>query len=215
MAVTRDWCHSEGQAILLVEGLNDCHVMWTLCKRYNIAETFDIHNCGCKTNALTKLKGLLIDSGKPRVLGLLIDADSSSQNSWASVRNLLRKYKYSAPEEPASCGTILEPPHGYPKVGVWILPDNRQDGMLEDLLRDMMKPTAWDYILDVVTRARSDGMADFKPVHQSKAVVHTYLAWQDEPGKPFGQSITANKLNPDASETAKRLLEWLKTLFAA
>ncbi len=50
------------------------------------------------------------------------------------------------------------------------------------------------------------------PIRHSKAKIHTYLAWQEEPGKPMGQAITAKVLHAE-SETAKVFVEWIKRLF--
>ena len=47
--------------------------------------------------------------------------------------------------------------------------------------------------------------ATFKAAHYTKAVVHTYLALQDKPGKPLGQAITAESLRSAASPTARLL----------
>jgi hypothetical protein len=38
------------------------------------------------------------------------------------------------------------------------------------------------------------------------------LAWQQEPGKPLGQAITARYIDADAPN-AKQLIEWLRSLF--
>jgi len=61
--------------------------------------------------------------------------------------------------------------------------------------------------------AREGGAASYKTVHQAKAVVHTYLAWQDEPGHPIGQSITAKVLQP-TTPTAHYFTDWLGSLFS-
>jgi hypothetical protein len=47
----------------------------------------------------------------------------------------------------------------------------------------------------------------------SKANIHTWLAWQEEPGKPMGQAITAKYLNPK-SKQAELFVNWLRALFA-
>lgn len=46
----------------------------------------------------------------------------------------------------------------------------------------------------------------------SKAVIHTYLAWQDEPDRPLGQAITKQALRPQ-TDIAVRFTDWLKALF--
>jgi hypothetical protein len=52
-----------------------------------------------------------------------------------------------------------------------------------------------------------------KEVHYSKALIHTYLAWQDEPGKTLGQSITSHVLQE--TEIAQAFVKWLMLLFEA
>lgn len=45
-----------------------------------------------------------------------------------------------------------------------------------------------------------------------KAEIHTWLAWQKEPGKPLGQAITARYLNPNAPD-AQQLIAWIRRVF--
>lgn len=52
----------------------------------------------------------------------------------------------------------------------------------------------------------------FPPAHKIKARLHTWLAWQEEPGKPMGLSITARYLDADALH-AQQLIKWLRQLF--
>jgi len=68
------------------------------------------------------------------------------------------------------------------------------------------------FAAESVSAAKERGHATFKDVHLSKAILHTYLSWQDEPGKPLGQSITSHVLNPQA-EIAHTFTSWLRRLF--
>ncbi len=52
----------------------------------------------------------------------------------------------------------------------------------------------------------------FRDVYESKAHIHTWLAWQKEPGKPLGQAITARYLDADAPH-AQQLMDWIRKLF--
>ena len=51
-----------------------------------------------------------------------------------------------------------------------------------------------------------------KPLDEPKAVIHTWLAWQEEPGRPFGTAIKARFLDPSVPEVDV-LTAWLKRLF--
>ena len=109
-------------------------------------------------------------------------------------------------------GTIVEAVEDKPRLGFWLMPNNVDSGMLEDFCRELAPADAIAFSEQCVIQAKEREFATFKDVHQSKAVVHTYLAWQDEPGKPLGQSITSQVLEPE-TEIARRFVDWLKRLF--
>ena len=84
------------------------------------------------------------------------------------------------------------------KFGVWIMPDNQQEGMLETFLSFMVEDkneTIWQYAQGVVKEAKNKGAA-FKDSHFDKANIYTFLAWQDEPGRQLHQAIKERILNP-------------------
>lgn len=67
---------------------------------------------------------------------------------------------------------------------------------------------ALELLLFYVTRRQ-----DMKPVaHQPKAHIHTWLAWQEEPGTPMGLAITKRYLNADAPYV-QQLMDWISRLF--
>jgi len=52
----------------------------------------------------------------------------------------------------------------------------------------------------------------FSQLAQPKALIHTWLAWQEEPGKPLGTAITARYLDPDVAQVDV-LVSWLNRLY--
>ena len=56
------------------------------------------------------------------------------------------------------------------------------------------------------------GEQRFSDAAKPKAVIHTWLAWQKEPGKPMGTAITARFLDPDAPQV-DTLIQWLQRLY--
>jgi hypothetical protein len=52
----------------------------------------------------------------------------------------------------------------------------------------------------------------FPVVHESKARLHTWLAWQKNPGKSMGLSITSKYVLPDCP-LALQLIDWFRNLF--
>ncbi|MDR6194238.1 DUF3226 domain-containing protein [Siphonobacter sp. SORGH_AS_0500] len=54
--------------------------------------------------------------------------------------------------------------------------------------------------------------AIYKDIHKAKALIHTWLAWQEDPGTPMGLGITKSYLNHN-HELAIRFVTWLNALF--
>ena len=202
---------------LLVEGNDDQHVVWALCEKHNVPESFDVIDCESVENVLKAFEVRLKIVDNNQRIGIVVDADVNLKSRWDSIASILKKtgkYDCEAIELPQD-GLILEPTDNtYPKVGIWLMPDNNQNGMLEDFMAALATPD--DVLMkkseDVLTELETEGIQKYKPVHRSKAKMHTYLAWQDAPGRPMGQAITANILNAD-SELAVKFTEWLKELF--
>jgi hypothetical protein len=46
-----------------------------------------------------------------------------------------------------------------------------------------------------------------------KARIHTWLAWQENPGLPFGTAITARYFGADSQEALK-FVNWFNLLFS-
>nr|VFK22312.1 MAG: hypothetical protein BECKLPF1236B_GA0070989_13031 [Candidatus Kentron sp. LPFa] len=99
-----------------------------------------------------------------------------------------------------------------PTIGIWFMPDNNLNGMLEDFCRQLAVANAIGCAERCVYQAKRDGYATFIDSHESKAVIHTFLAWQDRPGMPLGQAITARSLNP-SQPIAKKFIDFLQSLF--
>jgi hypothetical protein len=116
---------------LLVEGNDDQHVMWALCEKYQILETFDIIDCEgidkLYENIPVRFKGSEINT-----IGIIIDADTDISVRWNSIKTKLHEIGFSVPTEFPPTGLIIE--NDTHKVGVWIMPNNNSNGMLEDFI---------------------------------------------------------------------------------
>lgn len=203
-----------GKNLLLVEGKDDQHVLWHLAEHYQLPELFKIKDKGGVDNLLDTLDVEIEASGLER-LGIIIDADTDLSTRWQSVRGILMRAGYtSVPLAPNSTGTIIEQ-MGHPVVGVWVMPDNvLTSGMLEHFIGFLVPPgdILWDRARDCIEQIPKANLR-FPYQHQIKAHVHTWLAWQEEPGTPLGQAITKRYFDADATH-AKQLIAWLRQLFA-
>jgi len=204
-------CKDKGPRVLLVEGRDDCHVVMALCSAHGVPQKFGIYACESDVKVLRRLNALVI-SPDMETIGVVLDADNDVETRWQSIKTKLGRHPYILPHAPRASGTIVVPPEGMPKLGFWLMPNNVDAGMLEDFCFELAEPRARSFAKNCVTQAQAEGVTRFREVHRSKAVIHTYLAWQDEPGRPLGQAITAQALVPN-KETAVSFTDWLTNLF--
>ena len=211
--MSKNICKRETGNVLLVEGNTDCHVVLALCQAHKVPETFGLYGCENDAKVLSRLNALISSPDPPKVIGVMIDADQPSlEGRWAGIRSKLNQYHYSIPDVPDAAGTILESTADEPRIGFWLMPDNHRSGMLEDFCVEMAEQNALAFARECVEGAKQRGLSSFKDVHLSKAIIHNYLAWQDEPGRPLGQAITMQALKPH-TPNAVRFVEWLNRLF--
>jgi uncharacterized protein DUF3226 len=146
-------------------------------------------------------------------LGIVVDADSNAEDRWKAVRGVLTAagYKKIAGKPPLGGAIIME--SGLPTVGIWIMPDNSASGAVEQFAKllvpadDKLWAQAEIAVGQAVAIERRFGLTG-----EMKAVMHTWLAWQKEPGRPMGQAITKRFLEPSAAG-ANDLCDWLRRLF--
>ena len=182
-------------------------------EKYKVTPNFGIYECGSDDKVLRRMNALIAAPEAPSVIGVVLDTDEVGIKSrWQQINAKIEKYNYNIPPSPLRGGTILESQGGYPRLGVWLMPDNQQRGMLEDFLLELMDPDARVFTSDCVDSAVTAGLATFKEAHKTKSIVHTFLAWQDEPGKPLGQSVTSHALNTN-HPLVEEFIGWINNLF--
>jgi hypothetical protein len=213
-------CKEETPKVLIVEGKNDCHGVYQIAARKGLNGIFGIWQGDSDTQALERFGGLLVDRKRPQTLGIMLDSDRDAggavpgiKRRWDQITNRLSGYKYQIPPEPKPEGTIIEGPNGLPRVGIWLMPDNQQDGMFEDFLLSQAQTDAMEFAKQTVKTARERGFGLYKPVHESKAITHCYLSWQDEPGYHLGIAIKSGLFGVE-SVAARHFIAWLNQLFA-
>ena len=211
-----DWLHADGPRLLLAEGIDDCHVIAALCKAHQLPDgAFVFYAGGSDTGAIRRMKAVLGRKSSYEAIGLVLDADQPDISvRWQQLQSLSELKPYGLPARPDPAGTIIDGPPDHPRLGIWLMPDNTSPGMLEDFLLHLAHPDGIAAARDTVAGVRGQPWAPFRDVHHSKAVIHTWLAWQDEPGKPLGQSITSHALRPH-TPIAISFTDWLKRLFNA
>lgn len=152
-----------------------------------------------------------IQSPDMMALAIVRDTDSNLASRWQSLRNTASICGYSnVPPIPNTSGTIIHD-NRLPKLGIWLMPNNRLPGMVEDFAEqlipngDLLWPRA-----QLVVQEIPEAQRRFNRI--IKAQIHTWLAWQEVPGRPLGQAITKRYFDANAPH-AQQFVDWLRRLF--
>jgi hypothetical protein len=200
--------------LLVVEGPDDKHVFLAILNRHHFAPLFDIQDEGGFESLLARLSVRLKPGTDVKRIGVVVDADANVMARWQYLKGTLNRAGYeSTPDEPDPAGSIVD--HEIlPRVGVWIMPNNTLPGMLEDYLTFLVP--AGDVLFERANRCISAIPVEerrFADVHSTKALIHTWLAWQEDPGTPLGLAITKRYFESDGPHV-QAVLAWLNRLFA-
>ena len=202
-------------SLLLVEGRSEENAIREFYKQWKIDLNFDISSEGSITKLKTSFKMHLKSSNILRKLWVIIDADTSYACAWQSIRDILeRSGKYNPPLQLCPNGLILTPiDENDLGVGVWIMPNNQEVGMLEDFMMGIIPE---DNMLlheaeTVLTNLEKKNIQKYKNVHRAKAKLHTWLAWHDEPGDSVNVAIRKHLFSQD-KELVIAFKAWLMEL---
>lgn len=156
-------------------------------------------------------------------VGVVVDADYPPAQRWDAVRSrLLADLVWlgidsgEVPDTPPEHGFIMnldQDASASPRrLGVWIMPDNRKPGMLETLALSLItEGKLLDFAGKTCQEAKNHG-ALWKDAHLDKAVVHTWLAWQDPPGRQLHQAVKERMLDPSVP-AGRAFVDWFRKLF--
>jgi hypothetical protein len=209
----------ENKNQLVVEGPDDLHSVIHLMKAHiewaKDGEPVWIEDAKGRSNILKRglLEAAFIAS-YTRTLGVVLDAEGDPPGkTYGQFRNLCSNWFPMLPDELPSSGLIAGNHEGK-RLGIWIMPDNVTQGSLETFLRHLVpeeEEPIWTHATESVRRARTIG-AKCREVHMEKANLHTWLAWQDEPGYPPGIALTRHILDP-RRESATPFVTWFRMLY--
>jgi hypothetical protein len=218
--------------VLHVAGTDDKEVVYQFCNRRGIdnlgffevvgslVQVEDSRADERRRGGYDGLRARVIEELKTDrdTIGIIVDADTDLPSRWRSLRDVLvshygqREPRQSVPEHLEPGGLIVESGAWWQKrCGVWVMPDNARGGMLEDFLLALI-PDA-DVLLTHAQHAVATlPKTEFKPEHRAKAQIHTWLAWQKQPGTPLGLALRRHYLDGDHA-LAQRFHDWLVALF--
>lgn len=208
---------SKSEYQLFVEGGDDKHSVCHLLMRHGydwddarIVRPY-VRELGNDREILEALPPALKASHYRR-LGIVIDTDISLSNRWAQLRGRAQGTGLTLPVEPEPDGTIVPGLWSGSRVGFWLMPNNSSPGNLEDFLSGLVPEAdeTWTYAGEAAVKAKDVHGARWKD--RGKSTLHTWLAWQEEPGLPFGTALRAGFFRHD-TEDAGRFVSWFRRLF--
>ena len=191
--------------LLIGEGKDEVQIFGALLSHLGLNDV-NVEDYGGKDKLPDYLDVLSLRPGFAELesLGVTRDADADALGAFASISNYLRQHEFVAP---ASSGNIEA---GMPRVGIIILPDGQQPGMLENLVLEALRE---DPLTECINRYfECVGAVRGNPLRQiSKARVHAWLAAQDPPDMRLG--IAAQKgVIPWDSPSFEQLRNFLTAL---
>ncbi len=200
----------EAKSVLLLEGSDDCNIISKFCEDNAIRADFGFCNCGSDNQVLHKLNALLKKSDPPEVIGVILDADQNIDERYQEIKAKVADF-YNLPKNMPKDGLVhLE--KGLPKLGIWIMPNNQDNGALEEFYLELATDIDTAFIDNTIQEAEKKELTSFKSQHRKKAIMHTYFAWQDTPGMPLHAAINKIVLDNNA-EIAHVFKGWLISLF--
>jgi hypothetical protein len=194
--------------LVLVEGPDDQEVCRHLVSPGEF-DTFEFKSAGGYRRLLNSIRKGLKQSDL-EALAIVVDADDDLKRRWAELSDKIRKSGYQrCPDQPSPLGTIVTE-GGKPLIGIWIMPDNSTSGSLEHFAADLISKS--DPLWPRAQRTVDDIPLEHRPFTETtlpKVKIHTWLAWQEEPGTKMGGAIR-RKYFDSRSERAELFVSWLR-----
>ncbi len=161
----------EKTKLLLVEGDDEVNFFYALFKHMGVEEQIHVHNSGGKSNISRDIKKLAVSPNYDALthVGIIQDADQSAFDAFRSVQNALRNRNMPFPD---SMGGIV---NGTPNIGVFIIPTNSEEGMLEDLCLKTRSDHPAMECVEAFMLCLKNNVTDF-PKNETKAKCMSFVA---------------------------------------
>ena len=198
---------------LLLEGKDDVFVVSKIWETTKGEFSFDRIDCDGKDNIPDELRTYVL-SGNIETIGIIIDADDNPAGRWQKYQDELRKLGYEVPKQLDKNGTILNGVERNPKVGIWLMPNNDEMGVLEDFVATLIPQgdSLWFEAERILAEIEIKNLNKYASKDRPKALIHTWLAWQNNVGVNLSTAIAEKYLTTD-SDLCQRFITWLNDLF--
>ena len=215
--------------LLLVEGEADRGFFELLCKtqailaKVQVAPPIDI---GGKKNSKQGVLNLLdtlignLNDGELQTLAIVLDADriddgGGFENTICQIEGKISAFGYNSPPVRLSTagGLLYKHNDGLADFGVWIMPNNADEGSLEDWIKQSVSTAETSLFQQAQSSVANLSKPKFKPSRLSKAEIATWLAWQAKPGEGLYYTVEGELLD-SAAPLHLALVNWLSAVFS-
>lgn len=197
--------------LLIVEGKDEENFFKAVFNKQNTRSDVQIMPIGGKNNFKGSLKTLILDTEFSKIdsMAIVRDADSNLPgvhgpswiNSFNSVNNCLLANNLPGPQVHGQFVT------GPPRIGVFIMPDGRSDGMLETLCMRSVQLNPEYTCVEGYLHCLSNNQ--IVPGNLDKAQAHVWLASRPKPDLRVGEAALAGYWDFDspAFDDLRRFLQ--------
>jgi hypothetical protein len=194
--------------LLAVEGQDEIAFFKELFEHMGMLDIVDLLEVKGKDNFKNEIPLLTRTTGfnDLEAVAIIRDADDSYKSAFESVKSVLKKNSLQAPERPGEFS------QGNPKVGVFIMPDNKNSGMLENLCLETVKEKEEMKCVNRFIDCANQLENPPKPKDIAKAKVQAFLALMPEVPNQVGLGAKKRCWDFDSAELAplKNFLSELK-----
>jgi hypothetical protein len=114
-----------------------------------------------------------------------------------------------------SDGLVFAHNDGLANIGLWVMPNNSDEGMLEDWMRCCIHPderALFDHV-ETTLSGLPEPLTKFKPIHRGRAEIATWLAWQKKAEYGLFPAAKEDSLLDANSSLFQSLAGWLKHIY--
>ena len=193
--------------LVLVEGKDEVNFLTAILKTLNKQNEVEIIEVGGKQKFKTELPALINIPGfssKVKKLAIIRDADDNAEDAFKSISNLAKKNDLKPPERDKEFSDADI------SVGIFIMPGDSENGMLEDLcLRTRENDTIMTCVNSYFECLETKGVP--KPGNMAKAKCQVFMSAMHEIKNSVGLGALSNywDLNHESLNGIKNFLDKL------
>jgi len=218
---------NHSKKVLLVEGDSDKSFFEKICKNLSLGTSVQVappKDLGGMRNSKEGVFNLLatllsqLDDGTFTHIAAIVDSDyikygQGYQKTIERISTILDPLGFTLKEsESTQNGLCFKHSDGLADFGLWIMPDNQNEGMLEDWIKSCIKEDESPLFQQASDAVGSLSDPKFKDHLAAKAEVATWLAWQEKPGHGL-YAVLKDDLLDNTRPLFQDMEQWLKAIY--